>query len=201
MRKYVVPALLSLLCVPVLAISTMQVAPHRFASPVRDELDPKDSQFCDELGNLQITFQTEKPGSPTVGIVLTDPRGRRIGFDSILKRTWQELPEAQGYVDCDASGGGNACRGVVEVCGPLSGTYKLEVIAKQDSAYRLKVSGRSEQTYSKLALRSSTSETELDHADLAAGSRRTFVLDYSRDPVLKVSLHPYAIEKERLTSW
>ena len=34
-------------------------------------------------------------------------------------------------------------RGLVQVCGPLSGTYKLEIIALQPTAYSVSISGRS----------------------------------------------------------
>jgi hypothetical protein len=61
---------------------------------VQDERDPNDAGDCVALGELDIAFDTNNSG-PTIGIVLTDPRGRRIGFDPLAKRGWQELPVAK----------------------------------------------------------------------------------------------------------
>jgi hypothetical protein len=82
------------------------------------ELDPDDNGDCLSLGALNIVFRTDNHGSPNVGIVLTDPRGRRIGFDPLTKSAWDTFPVAQGYIDCDDPDGRGACRGVVHVCGP-----------------------------------------------------------------------------------
>jgi hypothetical protein len=74
--------------------------------------------------------------------VLTDPSGRRVGFDPFTKRSWDELPVAQGFIGCDESYAGGSCDRV-QVCGPVSGVYKLEVIAQKTSAYSLRLSARS----------------------------------------------------------
>jgi hypothetical protein len=87
-----------------------------------DELDPDDNGDCLSLGALDIVFRTDNYGPPNVGVVLTDPRGRRIGFDPLTTRAWDALPVAQGYIDCDDLDGRGTCRGVVQVCGPVSGT-------------------------------------------------------------------------------
>jgi hypothetical protein len=73
------------------------------------------------MGELDITFRSNNSGRPNNGVVVTDPSGRPIGFDPLTKRGWQELPVAQGSIDCDESDGKNACRVLIEVCGALSG--------------------------------------------------------------------------------
>ena len=93
--------------------------------------DPDEFRECFVMGKLDIAFRTDNSGPPEIGVVVTDPRGRRIGFDPLTKRGWQELPVAQGSIDCDGSDDKDACRGLIEVCGALSGTYKLEIIANQ----------------------------------------------------------------------
>jgi hypothetical protein len=97
------------------------------------------------LGERDIAFRSDNSGPPSIAVVVTDPRGRRIGFDPLTKRGWQELPVAQGSIDCDKSDGKDACRGLIEVCGALSGTYKLEIIASASSDYTLTISARSEE--------------------------------------------------------
>jgi hypothetical protein len=89
------------------------------------------------LGALDIVFRTGNVGPPNVGLVLTDPGGRRIGFDPITKRAWQALPVAQGDINCDDLGRTNTCWGIVQVCGPISGTYKLEVTLGQRNIHEL----------------------------------------------------------------
>jgi hypothetical protein len=136
----------------VLAVNTREV---------QDERDPDDAEDCVALGELDIAFHTNNIGPPTVGIVLTDPRGRLIGFDPLAKRGWQELPAAQGSIDCDESGGKDACSGLIEVCGALSGTYKLEIIATAASDYTLTISARSQEGRDGQHLWSSYSDHDL----------------------------------------
>ena len=96
-------------------------------------------------------FRTGNDGPPNVGIVLTDPRGRRIGFDPVTKRAWQALPVAQGDINCDDLGRTSTCWGIVQVCGPISGTYELEVIALKTTAYCVSVLGRSKEVLTAIA--------------------------------------------------
>src|SRR5258708_562646 len=110
-----------------------------------NEFDPDENGDCLSLGALDIVFRTDNHGSPNVGIVLTDPRGRRIGFDPLTKRAWDAFPVAQGYIGCDDPDGRGTCRGVVQICRPVSGTYKLEVIARQTTAYSVTIAARSKE--------------------------------------------------------
>jgi hypothetical protein len=160
----------------------------RVAHEIRDEADPNDEASCDALGRLDITFRTEKKGPPTVGMVVTDPRGRRIGFDPVKNNGWQELPQAQGFIDCDLPDGEGACHGIIQVCGPVSGAYKLEVIAQQTAEYSVSISGRSEEIRKLQSLQSANSETELNDVAIRKGSRDILYLNYSRDPSSKIAL-------------
>jgi hypothetical protein len=152
-----------------------------------DELDPGDSTDCLSLGALEVVFRTDNHGSPNVGVVLTDPRGRRIGFDPLTKRAWDAFPLAQGYIDCDDGDGRGACRGVIQLCGPLSGRYKLEVIARQTTAYSLTISARSKEVLDRGGLQSSHSEDDLNNVAIRARSRSIVLLNYSRNPQQKVN--------------
>jgi hypothetical protein len=145
-----------------------------------DELDPYDDSVCLSFGALDIEFRTDNYDSPNVSIVLTDPRGRRIGFDPLIKRAWQALPVAQGYIDCDDLEGRGGCRGVVQVCGPVSGTYKIEVIAQKATSYSLSISARSKEVLGGDGLESSYSEADLHNIAIPARSRDIVLLNYSR---------------------
>jgi hypothetical protein len=164
---------------------------------VQDEQDPKDAGDCIALGELDLAFHTNNSGPPTIGIVLTDPRGRRIGFDPLTKRGWQELPMAQGSIDCDDSDGKDACRGLVEVCGALSGTYKLEIIANAVSDYTLTISARSQEVRDGQHPGSSYSDYDLISIPIRKGSRDFISVTYSRDPNLRIAAQLQKLRDER----
>jgi hypothetical protein len=130
---------------------------------VLDELDPEDVGDCLSLGELDIVFRTGSDGPPNVGVVLTDPRGRRIGFDPLIKHAWQALPVAQGDISCDDPGSTNTCRAIVQVCGPISGTYRLEVIALKTTAYSVSVLARSREVLDGNSLQSHFSKADLNN--------------------------------------
>jgi hypothetical protein len=144
------------------------------------ELDPEDNGDCLSLGALDIVFRADNYGPPNVGVVLTDPRGRRLGFDPLTKKAWQTLPMAQGYIDCDDLDGRGSCRGVVQVCGPVSGRYKLEIIAQKTTAYGVSISARSKAIPGNSSLH--CSETDLNNVTIRSRSREIILLNYSRDP-------------------
>jgi hypothetical protein len=154
---------------------------------VVDEFDPNDTTDCFSLGELDIVFRTDNNGAPNIGVVLTDPRGRRIGFDPLTKLAWQALPVAEGYIDCDDLVGTNTCRGIVRVCGPVSGTYKLEVVAQQTTAYSVNVFARSKEGLDGNNRKCHRSEVDLLHVAIGARTRNMVLLNYSRDPQEKVT--------------
>ena len=154
---------------------------------VVEELDPDDTGDCLSLGELDIVFRTDNNGPPNVGVVLTDPRGRRIGFDPVIKHAWQALPIAQGDINCDDLGRRNSCQGIVQICGPISGTYRLEVIALQTTAYSVSVFARSREGLASHSLTSHRSKTDLNNVAIRKRSREIVLLQYSRDPQANVT--------------
>jgi hypothetical protein len=152
-----------------------------------DEVDPDDNGDCLSLGALEIVFRTDNDGPPNVGVVLTDPRGRRFGFNPLTERAWDALPVAQGYIDCDDPDGAGSCRGLVQVCGPISGTYRIEVIARQTTNYSLRIFARTKEVFDGDGLQSSYSEDTLNNVAIRARSRSIVLLNYSRDPQQSVS--------------
>jgi hypothetical protein len=155
---------------------------------IHDEPDAVDSGDCRALGELDLSFRTESNGPPNVGVVLTDPRGRRIGFDPLTKRPWDELPVAEGFIDCDASYADGSCHGIVQVCGPVTGVYKLEVIGQKASVYSLAISARSKRVKASTGFNSSFSEADVKDIATRTGSRDIFLLEYSRDPEAKIAV-------------
>lgn len=148
---------------------------------VLDEPDPGDTGDCLSLGEFDIVFRTENDGPPNVGVVLTDPHGRRIGFDPLIKHAWQALPVAQGDINCDDLGRTNTCEGIVQVCGPVSGTYKLEVIALKTTAFSVSVLARSKEVLDGNSLHAHFSKTNLNKLAIRRQTRQIVFLHYSRD--------------------
>jgi hypothetical protein len=152
-----------------------------------DERDPDDTGDCLSLGELDLVFRTNNTGPPHIGVVLTDPRGRRFGFDPLTKHAWQALPVAQGDINCDDLGRTNTCQGIVQVCGPISGTYRLEVIALQTTAYSVSVFARSREVLDGGSIQSHHSKTDLNNKAIRKRSREIVLLHYSRNPQANVT--------------
>lgn len=191
--KFLILPVLFVLTVLTPVFSKVDMADARNAAirkhEIRDEPDADESGDCLALGELDLVFRTENNGPPNVGVVLTDPRGRRVGFDPLTKRSWDQLPMAQGFIDCDTSYPDGSCHGVVQVCGPVSGVYKLEVIGQKASVYSLSISARSKRVKAANGFHSSLSEADAKNIATRTRSRDILLLDYSRDPEAKIAVH------------
>jgi hypothetical protein len=160
---------------------------------VRDEADPKDTRSCYEMGQLQISYRNQDGLPPKVGVLVTDPRGRRIGYDPAGPNAWQELPLAQAFIDCadqNSEGQPRACTGWIQICGPVSGTYKLEVAASENSKYSLDVSAVSRQKHDENGFHATESRVHVTDTAIRKNSQDTLLLEYSREPGSRVALTP-----------
>jgi hypothetical protein len=160
---------------------------------VRDEADPRDTRSCYAMGQLELSYHTQDGLPPNVGMLVTDPRERRIGYDPAGPNAWQELPQAQAFVDCadqDADGQPRSCVGWIQICGPVSGTYTLEIIASEDSKYSIDVSAVSSQQRDGKPLQATESRIKIEDEAIRKGFRQEFLLDYSREPGSKVAVRP-----------
>ncbi len=153
---------------------------------LQNESDPRDSESCASLGQLDISFGTDGDGAPKVGVVVTDPRGRKIGYDPLTKKAWDEVPEAGGRIVCDPVS--DVCRGRIEVCGPVSGAFKVEVIGQRTATYSLSVCARSQETHDGKGLGSSDSAADLNKVAIQSGARDVVMVQYSRDREQRVAV-------------
>jgi hypothetical protein len=64
------------------------------------------------------------------------------------------------------------------VCGPVSGTYKIEVVAQKTTAYSMSLSARSKEVLEGDGLQSSNSEADLNNIAIRARSRNIVLLNY-----------------------
>lgn len=109
------------------------------ARQLYDEVDSTELQLCYSMGEINLAYKSGEVGAPSVGLRITDPRGRKIGYDPRSHKGWQELPLAEGFVDCDEnedSGEPRQCAGHIRICGPISGTYKVEVLPARIAHHR-----------------------------------------------------------------
>jgi hypothetical protein len=150
---------------------------------IHDEADPRDTQSCRSMGQLQISYHTEAAGAPKVGVIVTDPRNRRIGYDPITSKTWQELPLAEAFVDCEENGEAlRNCQATIQICGPVSGSYKLQVAAAETGKYSLEISGQSAEETGRLGPRATGSHAEVSDVVIEKKSRDSLVMRYYREP-------------------
>jgi hypothetical protein len=156
---------------------------------IRDEADPQDTQSCRSMGQLQISYLTEEPGAPRVGVIVTDPRNRRIGYDPITSKTWQELPQAEAYVDCEENGEQlRNCQATIQICGPVSGAYKLQVVAAEAAKYSLTIAAKSAEGKGQRGVQSTASHAELNSVTIEKKSREALVMRYYREPSTNIEL-------------
>jgi hypothetical protein len=150
---------------------------------IRDEVDPTDPQSCNSMGQINLTYDTGEVGPPNVGLRITDPRGRKIGYDLRSDKGWQELPLAEGFFDCDEDEDTSKlrnCAGHIQICGPISGTYQVEVLPVKRSKYSISISSTSRETWDELGFHSARSQIEFksETKDLAP---EILLLEYSRE--------------------
>jgi hypothetical protein len=164
--------------------------PFLEARQIRDEVDPTDQQACDSMGQLSLTYESEEVGPPNVGLQITDPRGRKIGYDLRADRGWQELPIAQGFFDCDENDDTaepKHCAGHIQICGPISGTYKVEVLPAKKGKYSISVSSTSQETRGQLGFHSTGSRVQLK-GETQKHTPEILLLRYSRDAGAQIKL-------------
>jgi hypothetical protein len=106
-----------------------------------------------------------------------DPRGRRFGFDPLTMRGWAELPQAEGSIDCDDSDGKHARSGFAQVCGAVSGTYRIEIIAQDSSNYSVALAGRSKEVRGGQRFRFSRSKNVLNNIAIRKSTRDVILVD------------------------
>src|SRR5262249_40329053 len=110
------------------------------------EADPKYDDECFSMGRMTIEYASGAAELPNAGFRITDPRGREIGYDPRTNSGWQEMPLAQAFLECEQNeetGELKQCKGHVEICGPVSGTYRIEILPMHSDKYAITVSATS----------------------------------------------------------
>jgi hypothetical protein len=191
------PAIMLTFCVLALAAnlfaaSTIEARPHFRESPkkIQQELDPQNEQQCFSMGSMSIDYKNAEPGLPQLGFQITDPHGRRIAYDPQSNRASQEMPLAQAYLDCDENeetGETTNCKGHIEICGPISGTYRIELFTRHAGNYSLSVSAASGRAWSASGYDATTSHAQM-RSDIDQQKSVVLLLHYSREIGTQVTL-------------
>jgi hypothetical protein len=116
------------------------------------------------MGRMTIDYASGETGLPKAGFRITDPRGREIGYDPRTNRGWQAMPLAQAFLECeenDGTGELEQCKGHVEICGPVSGTYQIEVLPTHSCKYSITVSATSQRTRTEFGYDTTSSRADL----------------------------------------
>ena len=187
-----------------LTVCCLPTAPLRlFANPVVEktlvrsaaremnlEADPNYEQACFSMGRMTIDFASGEQGRPQTGFRVADPRGRRIAYDPETNMGQQEIPLAQAYLDCDENdetGELRECKDHIEICGPASGTYRIELSAAQSGKFSVSVSAASRRTRSESGYRTTISRAEW-HGETKVQEHSVLLLHYSRESGAQITL-------------
>jgi hypothetical protein len=100
------------------------------------------------------------------------------------------MPLAQAYLDCEQNedtGELSQCKGHIEICGPISGTYRIELSPVQITNYSLEVSAMSRRARNQSGYDVTTSRAELQ-SEIAEQEPAVLLLQYSREAGTQIKL-------------
>ena len=160
------------------------------ARELRDEADPEAEQACFSMGRITLNYASGEVGPPTIGFRITDPRGRTIGYDPRTNEGWQEMPLAQAFLDCDENeetGELRLCKGHIEICGPISGTYQVEVLPTRSSTYSMKASATSQRARIESGFHTTSSQADFE-GEVFEHQPARLQLRYSREAGSQIKL-------------
>lgn len=101
--------------------------------------DPgEDRRWIDDRSSILI-YLDDSPGE----MVITDPLGRRTGFDPIIEEEYEEIPNSNytiyQFVDCETDEIIDDPITELMILRPLEGEYRLEVIGTGNGTYILTI--------------------------------------------------------------
>ncbi len=141
-------------------------------------------------GALQVWLQAGRIGErrgmyPPAELLLTDPRGRKIGTDPRRNREYDEIPDKAYYVDeeseDDETGEAGPVTKALDVPRPLAGTYQLQVIGTTRGKYDLTIRGFVRE------LRDGSGK-DFSEVPIQKGQVHTYVIKYSREVGVEIEI-------------
>ncbi len=113
-------------------------------------------------------------------LILTDPKGRKTGFDPVRKKVYHEIPRADygGESIADAEGAPASLN--LQISAPLEGEYQLEIIGITSGLYKIEM-----QSYA-LGVHSSNEEFKDVHIDKAEIHKYKFSFEKKQGFQIKI---------------
>jgi hypothetical protein len=168
------------------------------AREIKEEADPAYDLACFSMGMVTIDYASEERGLPKTGFRITDPLGREIGYDPRTNEVRQQIPLAQAYLDCeenDKTGELRQCKDHIEICGPVSGTYRIELLPMQKGKVSFSVSAASRRTHTESGNAVTTSQASWE-SEIGEQNPAVLLLQYCRESGTQITLteetHPLA---------
>jgi hypothetical protein len=172
----------------------------------------KEQISCTAEGYLRIAlFPIGRQSKTPVAVVMTDPQGRKLGYDPIGKVEYADVPEATfsgdkgetappprrmtqeeqesgvAAITPPTPSPTSPAPAVLELCNPVGGQYQLRVIGTQQGKYGLSINAANREivdvTGRLLAL---DSRAEIPPTNARKGAAQNFLVVYSRTPGVKV---------------
>jgi hypothetical protein len=161
---------------------------------------------------LRIAFYPIGKQSKTpVAVVLTDPQGRKLGYDPMARVEYADVPEATfsgdkgetappprrmsqeeqesgvAVIAPPTPAATSPAPAILELCNPVGGQYQLRVIGTQQGKFGLSINAANREivdiTGRLLAL---DSRADIPPTNARKGTAQNFLVVYSRTPGVKV---------------
>ena len=156
------------------------------------EADPTNELACFTMGTLNISYRSEDIATPNIGLRVTDPWGRAIGYDLRTDKGWQQLPLGQAFFTCDGddeTGATRNCQGHIEICGPVSGAYQVEILPTQSSTYAISIAATTQNLQGDQGSSQAITRAEAE-GTIQNGQPEFLTLHYSRESARQITLTP-----------
>jgi len=172
------------------------------AREIRVEADPDHEQACFSMGRITIDYASREVGPPNVGFRITDPRGRQIGYDPRVNRGWQEMPLAQAFLDCEENedtGELRHCKDHDEICGPISGTYQIDLLPIHSGEFSMSAWAASQRTQREAGYDTTSSRADWK-SEMHELKPMVLLLRYSREAGTQLTLTSDQQSTDRVSS-
>jgi hypothetical protein len=157
---------------------------------IHEEADPANEQACFSMGRMIVEYASGEAGVGRMGFRIVDPLGREIGYDPRTSKGWQDMPFSEAYFDCDeneATGEMTSCKAHIEICGPISGRYRIELSSAQIAKYHINVSAASQRSRTESGYQGTVSRADFEGA-LREQDSAVLLLQYSRHSGTQIKL-------------
>jgi hypothetical protein len=194
---------------------------HLFAVlPQQSFAEQAEPTSCTTEGYLRIAlYPTSGRGKTPVSVVLTDPQGRKLGYDPVRKTEYADVPQstfsgdrgkpAPPKLDPNAvdpsliidpqtprptpspQAPAAPTPAVLELCNPIGGQYQLQVIGIEPGKYGVSINAANREVLDISGRPMSLdSRAEIPATSSRKGGLQNFLIVYSRTPGVRVRVKP-----------